>query len=159
MVVGHDLGKLRYLPLQPDTAVLIDEYLQVAGHREVFASPPFRPAQDGRLGPAAEGVSNMHLTRKTTLKVSQCRAVGPECNQTGDAEPVSAASSWACNALQDGAHTFWTLPKRVRVFSEGRGRCLPHKKHDMVAIRKVVPPLANGEPDLPPSAVPVIRLG
>lgn len=88
----------------------------------------------------------MRLARKATPETSPCCAAGPESDQADDAEPVTVASSWACNALQDGAHTFWTLPKRVRVFSEGRGRCLPHKKHDMVAIRKVVPPLANGEP-------------
>jgi hypothetical protein len=41
--------------------------------------------------------------------------------------------SCSSSSLHDGAHTGWLLPKSLRDFSMARGRCLPHKKHDMVA--------------------------
>ncbi len=46
-----------------------------------------------------------------------------------------------------GAHTACDLPNSLRVVSCNRGRCLPHKKHDIVvemAVYWFVP--VNGEP-------------
>ena len=55
-------------------------------------------------------------------------------------EPPAASAS-----LHDGAHTCWALPSRRRVFKVLRGRCLPHRKQDMVPAWKS-PALAKGEP-------------
>jgi hypothetical protein len=56
---------------------------------------------------------------------------------------VAAASS---RALQEGAHTAWDLPSTFLVVMSERARCLPHKKHDMVAPPKDAAAM-NGEPD------------
>lgn len=50
------------------------------------------------------------------------------------------------SALQDGAHTAWDLPRILRELNWERGRCLPHKKHDIVAAPNEVAAV-NGEPD------------
>lgn len=57
------------------------------------------------------------------------------------AQAAFASSS----SRQDGAQTAWALPRSLRVFSDARGRCLPHRKHDMVAAPKE-PAAVNGEP-------------
>lgn len=43
-------GKLRYVPLHPGSASLIDEYLQAAGHGENKQAPLFKPVRDNRRG-------------------------------------------------------------------------------------------------------------
>jgi hypothetical protein len=52
----------------------------------------------------------------------------------------------ASTSLQEGEHTDWDLPNRFRLANKLRFRCLPHRKHDMVAV-----PLnefdPNGEPE------------
>jgi hypothetical protein len=48
--------------------------------------------------------------------------------------------------LHVGAQTAWALPKTLRVPIMERGRCLPHMKHDMVALPKEVV-ATKGEPD------------
>ncbi len=55
--------------------------------------------------------------------------------------PLGASAS-----LQEGAQTNWVLPSSLRDFSALRGRCLPQKKHDIVAALKT-PVDANGEPE------------
>ena len=52
--------------------------------------------------------------------------------------PVSAS-------LQLGEQTNCALPNKRRDFSKLRGRCLPHRKHDMVAAPNA-PAAVNGEP-------------
>ena len=49
-------------------------------------------------------------------------------------------------ALQLGEHTAWDLPKIFLETIWDRARCLPHKKHDMVAAPKDVAAV-NGEPE------------
>ena len=49
------------------------------------------------------------------------------------------------SALHDGEHTACARPSTLRVFIIERGRCLPHRKHDIVAAPKVLVAL-NGEP-------------
>ena len=58
-----------------------------------------------------------------------------------EAGPLAAASA----SLQEGAHTDWLLPSSFLLISWERGRCLPHKKHDIVAAPKE-PFAENGEP-------------
>jgi hypothetical protein len=48
--------------------------------------------------------------------------------------------------LHDGAQTAWALPSTLRVPIIERGRCLPHMKHDMVALPKEVV-ATKGEPE------------
>jgi len=48
--------------------------------------------------------------------------------------------------LQEGAQTAWALPSTLRVPIIERGRCLPHMKHDMVALPKEVV-ATKGEPE------------
>ena len=55
---------------------------------------------------------------------------------------VSSSSS----PLHDGAQTACALPNTLRVPIIERGRCLPHMKHDMVALPKEVV-ATNGEPE------------
>lgn len=60
-------------------------------------------------------------------------------------EVVPMAISSAA-ALQLGVQTAWDLPKRLRRPKRSLGRCLPHKKHDMVDVAPMALP-PNGEPD------------
>jgi hypothetical protein len=53
---------------------------------------------------------------------------------------VSASAS-----LQVGEQTNCALPSRRRDFSKLRGRCLPHRKQDIVAAPKA-PAAVNGDP-------------
>jgi len=46
-----------------------------------------------------------------------------------------------------GAQTFCALPTNLRVISCDRGRCLPHRKHDMVAVCAYWLVSPNGDPD------------
>ena len=46
---------------------------------------------------------------------------------------------------QAGAHTACDLPNSLRDFIAERGRCLPHRKHDIVAAPNEAPE-TNGEP-------------
>lgn len=51
----------------------------------------------------------------------------------------------ASSASHEGEQTAWARPSTLRVFMRLRSRCLPHRKHDMVAPPKVGAAL-NGEP-------------
>lgn len=51
----------------------------------------------------------------------------------------------ASSASHEGEQTAWARPSTLRVFMTLRSRCLPHRKHDMVAPPKVGAAL-NGEP-------------
>ena len=51
----------------------------------------------------------------------------------------------ASSASHEGEQTAWARPSTLRVFIRFRSRCLPHRKHDMVAPPKVGAAL-NGEP-------------
>lgn len=57
-----------------------------------------------------------------------------------------AAAVASSNALQDGEHTAWDLPSTFLVVMSERARCLPHKKHDMVAPPKDAAAM-NGDPE------------
>ena len=48
--------------------------------------------------------------------------------------------------MQDGEHTACDLPRTFRVVINERARCLPHKKHDMVAPPNDAAAM-KGEPD------------
>jgi hypothetical protein len=48
--------------------------------------------------------------------------------------------------LQEGAQTACALPSTLRVPIIERGRCLPHMKHDMVALPKEVV-ATKGDPE------------
>jgi hypothetical protein len=50
------------------------------------------------------------------------------------------------SALQDGEHTACDLPRIFLEIIWDRARCLPHKKHDMVAAPNEVAAV-KGEPD------------
>jgi len=50
------------------------------------------------------------------------------------------------SALQDGEHTACDLPKIFLDTIWDRARCLPHRKHDMVAAPNEVAAV-KGEPD------------
>ena len=50
------------------------------------------------------------------------------------------------SSLHEGAQTAWALPRTLRVPIMERGRCLPHMKHDMVALPKEVV-ATKGEPE------------
>ena len=54
--------------------------------------------------------------------------------------------SCSSSSLHDGAHTAWALPNTFLVPIMERGRCLPHMKHDIVALPKEVV-ATKGEPD------------
>jgi len=59
-----------------------------------------------------------------------------------DDQPAAASSA----ALQEGEHTAWDLPSILRVTICERARCLPHRKHDIVAAPNDVAAV-KGEPD------------
>jgi hypothetical protein len=54
--------------------------------------------------------------------------------------------SWASSSLHEGAQTAWALPSTFLVPIIDRGRCFPHKKHDIVALPKEVV-ATKGEPE------------
>lgn len=45
-------------------------------------------------------------------------------------------ASCSSSSLHEGAQTGWLLPSNLRDLSMALGRCLPHKKHDIVAAPK-----------------------
>ena len=51
----------------------------------------------------------------------------------------------AASSMQDGEHTPSAVPSSLRDFSWARGRCLPQRKHDIVAAPKA-PVAEKGEP-------------
>ena len=53
--------------------------------------------------------------------------------------------SCSSSSLQLGEQTGWDLPSNFFDLSIARGRCLPHRKHDMVAAPKEEV-AAKGEP-------------
>jgi site-specific recombinase XerD len=74
-------GKLRYVPLHPATAGLLDEYLHAAGHAGNLAAPIFQPMRDCRReedGQAitADGVYKLLKTYAATAKIDM-RGFGP----------------------------------------------------------------------------------
>ncbi len=91
-------GKLRYLPLHPATAGLIDAYLAAAGHGAVAGSALFRPIRDGRRGLAcgqaltADGVYKMLRACATAAKID-----------AGIFGPHSLRATAATNALDHSA--------------------------------------------------------
>ena len=68
----------------------------------------------------------------------------PRCR--GPSNKLYFLLSCSSSSLHDGAHTAWALPKTFLVPIMERGRCLPHMKHDMVALPKEVV-ATKGEPD------------
>lgn len=98
LVVHGKGGKLRYLPLHPGTAVLIDDYLQAAGHREALASPLFRPVRDGRRGLAA----GQAMTPDGVYKMLRVCAVAAKLD-AGIFGPHSLRATAATNALDHEA--------------------------------------------------------
>jgi hypothetical protein len=55
-------------------------------------------------------------------------------------QPRSAVTS-----RHDGEQTIWIRPSSLRDFSIERGRCLPHRKHDIVVVPSE-PTAEKGEP-------------
>ena len=102
LVVHGKGGKLRYLPLHPGTAVLIDEYLQAAGHREAVTSPLFRPVRDGRRGLAAGQVESRGITPDGVYKMLRACAVAAKLD-AGIFGPHSLRATAATNALDHEA--------------------------------------------------------
>lgn len=67
-------------------------------------------------------------------------------SNTANIDSATGYLEASSSALHDGAHTACDLP---RIFFEiiwDRARCLPHKKHDMVAAPNEVAAV-KGEPD------------
>lgn len=66
-------GKLRYVPLHPGTAGLIDAYLEAAGHRGQGAEALFRPLRDGHRTPGqaltADGVYKLVVNYGIAAKI------------------------------------------------------------------------------------------
>jgi site-specific recombinase XerD len=66
-------GKLRYVPLHPGTAGLIDAYLEAAGHRDQATGALFRPLRDGHRaigqGLTADGVYKLVLGYGAAAKI------------------------------------------------------------------------------------------
>jgi site-specific recombinase XerD len=50
-------GKLRYVPLHPATAGLLDDYLQAAGHATNGEAPVFQPVRDGRRDEVGQAIT------------------------------------------------------------------------------------------------------
>ena len=66
-------GKLRYVPLHPATAGLIDAYLEAAGHRGQGAEALFRPLRDGHRTPGqaltADGVYKLVVSYGAAARI------------------------------------------------------------------------------------------
>lgn len=91
-------GKLRYVPLHPASAGLIDEYLQAAGHGEDKAAPVFKPMRGSRRGLQA----GMPLTADGVYKILKGDAALANINLEGFG-PHSLRATAATNALDHEA--------------------------------------------------------
>lgn len=91
-------GKLRYVPLHPATAGLIDDYLQASGHATSDEAPLFRPVRDNRRGLAA-GVA---LTANGVYTLLQQYAQVAQLD-VGRVGPHSLRATAATNALEHEA--------------------------------------------------------
>ena len=73
------------------------------------------------------------------------RAAGSHRDRDGFAPGYFVSPCASSSALQEGAHTVCDLPSTRRDRNWARGRCLPHKKQDIVAPLKE-PEAWKGEP-------------
>lgn len=90
-------GKLRYVPLHPGTAGLLDEYLNSAGHAGVTSSPVFKPLRDGR----SKG-SGQAITPDGVYKLIKAYALAAKIDLQGFS-PHSLRATAATNALDHNA--------------------------------------------------------
>ena len=90
-------GKLRYVPLHPATAVLLDEYLRAAGHAGVASSAIFRPLHDGR-----SRVPGQAITPDGVYKLIKAYAQAAKIDVQG-LSPHSLRATAATNALDHNA--------------------------------------------------------
>ncbi len=79
-------GKLRYLPLHPGTAEMLDAYLQTAGHASDAQGAMFRPVKSnrnvgGRASITADGVYKMLAGYAASLKLN-IAGFGPHALRT-----------------------------------------------------------------------------
>ncbi|HRI11521.1 MAG TPA: tyrosine-type recombinase/integrase [Verrucomicrobiota bacterium] len=97
-LVVHGKGsRLRYLPVHPAAAALIEDYLECAGHREDVEGPLFRPVRNSRgslvrplSGQAVYQNIVKHYADQAAISV---RAIRPHCLR----------ATAATNALEHGA--------------------------------------------------------
>ena len=97
-------------------------------------------------GPFAAGASARAENKKRRRGIdARSGAVSFTPLAQGEEMQPYLAAIWASSSLQEGEQTGWDLPSSLRDFSSARGRCLPQRKHDMVAApnEEVA---ANGEP-------------
>jgi site-specific recombinase XerD len=90
-------GKLRYVPLHPATAGLLDEYLQAAGHAGSAQAPIFQPVRDGRREDAGRAI-----TADGVYKVLRSYAATAKIDVLGFG-PHSLRATAATNALDHEA--------------------------------------------------------
>lgn len=103
LVVHGKGGKIRYLPLHPGTAALIDDYLQAAGHAGQLTAPLFRSIKNGRRG-AASSLALEHgaITPDGVYKMLRACAVAAKLD-AGIFGPHSLRATAATNALDHEA--------------------------------------------------------
>lgn len=90
-------GKLRYVPLHPATAGLLDEYLQAAGHAVSLPAPMFQPVRDSRREGAGQAI-----TPDGVYKVLKAYAQAAKLDIQGFG-PHSLRATAATNALDHEA--------------------------------------------------------
>lgn len=95
----HGKGdKLRYVPLHPGTAELLDDYLKFSGHAVSAEAPIFRPIRDNRRKPSASSA----LTANGVYTLLQTYAAAAKLNMK-HVGPHSLRTTAATNALEHEA--------------------------------------------------------
>lgn len=95
----HGKGdKLRYVPMHPGTADLLDDYLKCSGHAVSAEAPLFRPVRDNRREPSA----NSALTANGVYTLLQTYAAAAKLNMK-HVGPHSLRTTAATNALEHEA--------------------------------------------------------
>jgi len=91
-------GKLRYVPLHPETAGRIDEYLEASGHKEQFPTPLFRPVKNNVDGNTDGAITAGSVYREVVKKYGE--QVGLTMERFA---PHALRATAATNALENEA--------------------------------------------------------
>lgn len=91
-------GKLRYVPIHAATLSAIDEYLELAGHKEIPGAPLFRPVKNNVSGTLTEAMTPGALY--DCVVKYYAKKIGLEGSRLG---PHALRATAATNALDNGA--------------------------------------------------------
>lgn len=90
-------GRIRYLPVHPSAAVLLEDYLDACGHRFEIDGPLFRPVRNTR-GTLCRALSGSAIYRNVVKRHALAAGIAP-----ASIRPHCLRATAATNALEHGA--------------------------------------------------------